>query len=301
MEILTHAESGLMQFFKRFGLKRIAWSLRRIHCPVSADALVLEVGSGGNPYARANVLMDAYECTRERHWVPLVSDRPTALGFVEKMPFKDNCFDFVIASHVLEHSTDPERFLSEIQRVGKAGYIEVPDAFFERLNPYKDHRLEITSKNNQLVILRKKGWIQDHELVDLYENRISTLFAEKLIPENPFYFHVRYYWENTIDFEVLNEDDAISWEPESVVTNSVSTGEIPKDKMSFKKLIHQSLLFVFRFCFSQQERNKNLNIFDMLICPECKSESLLKESDSMICKDCGTRYLIKNNIPRMIK
>ena len=93
-----------MRLFRALGMERVAWALRRLHCPVGSDALVLEVGSGGNPYARANVLLDAYEETRQRHWAPLTTDRPTVLGFVEALPFRDGSFDFVIASHVLEHS-----------------------------------------------------------------------------------------------------------------------------------------------------------------------------------------------------
>jgi hypothetical protein len=69
--------SKLMRFFSSLGLASMAWAFRRIHTPVAGDALVLEVGSGGNPYPRSNVLLDAYESTRERHWVPLTSDRPT--------------------------------------------------------------------------------------------------------------------------------------------------------------------------------------------------------------------------------
>jgi len=288
-------ESCLMRGLKRMGLKRLAWSLRRLYCPVSRDALVLEVGSGGNPYARANVLMDAYECTRERHWAPLVSDRPTALGFVERLPFKDQYFDFVIASHVLEHSTDPERFLSEIQRVGKAGYIEVPDAFFERLNPYKDHRLEITCTNNRLVIRKKKAWVQDQEVVDLYENRVNVLFATRLIPENPFDFHVRYYWQDTIDFTVLNPAYTIAWDPDPVVP-----GETNKVGISIKGRINAFVLSVFRFLFSQRTRNKNLDIFDMLICPECGSEDLRRKNDELVCGSCASLYAVKNGIPKMI-
>ena len=109
-------ESSLtMRFFKYFlNSDKYAWKFRRFHCPVDSTALVLEVGSGGNPYFRSNILLDAYENTRERHWAPLVSDRPTVLGFVEKLPFKDKVFDFVIASHVLEHSPNPVKFLTEI-------------------------------------------------------------------------------------------------------------------------------------------------------------------------------------------
>lgn len=70
-------------------INKIKWSLRRITLDIPVDALVLEVGSGGNPYPRSNVLLDAYEETRERHWDALVHDRPTVLSFGENLPFKD--------------------------------------------------------------------------------------------------------------------------------------------------------------------------------------------------------------------
>jgi len=133
-------------------LNKIKWSLRRISLRIPRDALVLEVGAGGNPYSRSNVLLDAYEETRERHWAPLVHDRPTVLSFGENLPFKDKAFDYVIAAHVLEHTPHPEKFLAELQRVARAGYIETPDAFMERINPYKDHRLEVTVRDEGLVI-----------------------------------------------------------------------------------------------------------------------------------------------------
>ena len=113
-------------------LNKIKWSLRRIALGIPSDALVLEVGSGGNPYPRSNVLLDAYEETRERHWDALIHDRPTVLSFGENLPFKDNAFNYVIAAHVLEHTPHPEKFLAELQRVARAGFIETPDAFMER-------------------------------------------------------------------------------------------------------------------------------------------------------------------------
>ena len=91
------------------------------------------------------------------------SDVKWFCGNAEKLPFKNECFDFVIASHVLEHSTNPTNFLSELQRVAKAGYIEVPDAFMERLTNYTCHRLEISEDDNGLVIKKKKDFIEDKE------------------------------------------------------------------------------------------------------------------------------------------
>lgn len=67
-------ESLLMKSFRYLGFDSVAWTLRRYHVPVKKSDLVLEVGSGGNPYPRANILVDAYENTQERHWVPLITD-----------------------------------------------------------------------------------------------------------------------------------------------------------------------------------------------------------------------------------
>ena len=49
----------------------------------------------------------------------------------EPWPFQDKQFDFVVCSHTLEDLRDPLWVCSEIVRVGKAGYIEVPSRLFE--------------------------------------------------------------------------------------------------------------------------------------------------------------------------
>jgi len=208
--------SWLMQALLAVGNKRLAWACRRLHCPVPASALVLEVGSGGSPYFRANVLIDAHEETRERHWAPFITDRPSVLGRGEALPFRDKSFDFVIASHVLEHSANPEFFLSELQRVAKAGYIETPNAFMERINPYWDHRSEVRVHEGILEVRKKPAWQLDPELVDLYENGPKKLIAGGVIPSNPFEFHTRFYWVDQIPFRIVNPEVDSSWPPPQV-------------------------------------------------------------------------------------
>lgn len=202
-----------MNIFRLINLDKFAWTLRRYYVPVDSDALVLEVGSGGNPFPRSNILLDAYEATQERHWEPLITDRPTILGFGENLPFKDKSFDFVIAAHVLEHSTNPAKFLTELQRVAKSGYIEAPNAIFERLNPYKDHRLEIECENNILKIRNKAEWKNDVELVEMYEKTIKSIFTKKFIPKYPFDFHIRFFWKDHILYEIMNPETSIDWTP----------------------------------------------------------------------------------------
>lgn len=289
----SKAESLAMRLFRSVGLESIAWSLRRLHCPVDKSALVLEVGSGGNPYARANVLLDAYEVTRERHWAPLKVDRPLVLGFVERLPFKDNAFDFVIASHVLEHSAHPEKFISELQRVAKAGYIEVPDAFMERINPYTDHRLEITCRNDKLIIRKKPAHIVEHETVALYEHRVKPFLTRELIPKRPFAFHVRFYWKGKIDYTVVNPDTDASWVAESDTTSP----NLPA--ASLKSRAQGFVLDRARSILSQKRRNRMIDIISLLICPGCGSGSLSRMPAGLRCNACTAVYQIRQGIPVM--
>lgn len=290
---LNESESDLMRFFKCLGMEKVAWALRRLYCPVPAGALVLEVGSGGNPYARSNVLLDAYEITRERHWAPLIADRPTVLGLVENLPFRDGAFDFVIASHVLEHSSDPELFLNELQRVAKAGYIEVPDAFMERVNPYRDHKLEITVRDEKLIIKKKRAWLDDPAVVELYEDRVKPLMTGELIPRHPFDFHVRYYWSGRINFNIINPADDSSWQHNDN-SNSV---EFP---LTFKSKIKNSILSILRFLLSQRLRNKEIDLMSLLRCPACHAETLTHLDDVCLCAKCNVKFQVRNNIPHLL-
>src|SRR5215468_9747211 len=119
---------------------RIAWSLRKATLPIKPSDLVLDVGSGGNPHPAADFLLERYLDPRHRHSA-MVIDRPTVLADACRMPFRDKAFDYTIAFHVLEHLRDPGAFLRELQRVSRAGYIETPNALFERIVPYDVHLL----------------------------------------------------------------------------------------------------------------------------------------------------------------
>lgn len=284
-------ESAPMAWLRKHGFEPLAWALRRFYTPVASSALVLEVGAGGNPYPRANVLLDAYEATRERHWAPLTSDRPTVLGFVENLPFKDHAFDFVIAAHVLEHSADPARFIAEMQRVAKAGYIEVPDAFMERINPYMDHRLEITSRNNQLIIRKKESWQHDEEVIELYEDRVKRVLTGDLIPRHPFEFHVRYYWENEISYVIVNPDTDAEWPA------PVNLRDAPA--MSIGGRIRQITRDFLRGLLSQRQRNAALDLLPLLRCTTCHATNLSRTSDSVHCVECGTSFPVRKSVVAM--
>lgn len=125
---------------------------------------------------------------------------------VEKpLPFKDKEFDFVIASHILEHVKDPENFLKTLMRIGKQGYIEIPTPLFDNLvngptdhkkDPY-GHKWWITFDdgtkeivyNPKLDVLKKSVSIQEN-------NQLMCFFRDSII--------TGLYWKDKINFRKGN-------------------------------------------------------------------------------------------------
>ncbi len=287
------SESMLMRIARGVGLNRLRWSLRRLHCPVPKEALVLEVGAGGNPYPRANVLLDAMEDTIERDDKALITDRPLVLGLCESLPFKDKSFDFIIASHVLEHTDEPEKFLSELMRVGKAGYIETPEGWFEKMCAFTYHRLEVSNLNGRLFIRKKSEW-KPEEIALLWENKLanSKLLADFLI-SNADLNHMRFYWQNSIDYVIANPETDAGWPYPLEASQS-----LPKIN-TIKYLAREIYLTTRRWLYSQSARNKKINVYDLLICPNCRESALHVASDKVVCKECNSAYIVKKGIPHL--
>jgi SAM-dependent methyltransferase len=96
---------------------------------------VLEIGPGHNPFVGVTHLLERYVSEgRERGGNALLVPKSARLiiGEATVLPFAKRAFDFVYASHVLEHVEDPEQACREIMRVGAAGYIETPSPFLEQ-------------------------------------------------------------------------------------------------------------------------------------------------------------------------
>ena len=115
-------------------------SRERILRDVPEDARVLDVGGWASPFARADWVIDhmphstrgvyGHDPGRERFseatW--LVHD----ICSREPFPFEDKSFDFVVCSQTLEDIRDPVWVCSEMERIGRAGYIEVPSRLQEQ-------------------------------------------------------------------------------------------------------------------------------------------------------------------------
>lgn len=99
--------------------------------------LVLDVGGWARPFARADWVIDLLPHeTRGLYGYDqggAADERFSAASWVQRdlcerepWPFADGQFDFAICSHTLEDIRDPIWACAELQRVARAGYIEVP-------------------------------------------------------------------------------------------------------------------------------------------------------------------------------
>lgn len=125
---------------------------------------VLDIGSGHNPHSRADILLDNNLLDdTERSGKPAVRDaRPFVVGDAQCLPFKNHCFDYVIASHIAEHTSDPIAFCREIQRVAPRGYVECPGPLGERLLGEPFHLWIVKKRQNTLFF--KKNTLESKVL-----------------------------------------------------------------------------------------------------------------------------------------
>ena len=126
------------------------------------------------------------------------------------MPFADKEFDFVIASHVIEHVEDFEFFIKELERVSIKGYIELPSRLgdnlvFENKNDhiwwfvYDDEKNQIiASKRNQLI---------DPFITVSTGKQLEEIFRESLVIELVWNEKIDYIIDNSIreqDFKKIS-------------------------------------------------------------------------------------------------
>jgi ubiquinone/menaquinone biosynthesis C-methylase UbiE len=170
--------------------------------------LVLDVGSGDKPFWRADVIVDKYlKDDQQRHSGSMVFDKRKVFidADVESLPFKDKVFDFVFCSHLLEHVENPDKAISELTRVAKKGYIEVPYAISDLFQPFPPH-LWYCGYDDGFLIFKQR------EKEGNFFNKSTERFGKKLY-SNPLFQYllakdvgtvfIRLYWEKSIKFKVI--------------------------------------------------------------------------------------------------
>tara|TARA_B100000900_G_scaffold129788_1_gene109741 strand:+ start:618 stop:1226 length:609 start_codon:yes stop_codon:yes gene_type:complete len=156
---------------------------------------VLDIGCGYTANEYANTICDVQDLSsyyKDRNFIKLENN---------KLPFKDNQFDFVIASHVIEHVDNFELFIKELERVSKKGYIELPSKLEDNLvfENKKDHlwHMDFDDVNLKLIISKKIQFLEPILTVSTIQ-KLRKNFESSLI--------IQLFWEDKIDFQFIDND-----------------------------------------------------------------------------------------------
>jgi len=162
---------------------------------------ILDIGCGYTASQYANTVADVQDLSnfyKNKKFIKITE---------KKLPFRDNEFDFVITSHVIEHVEDFEFFIHEIERISKQGYIELPtrlgdNIVFENL---KDHIwwFKYNDELNSLIVSKKNQILEPFVSVSTAK-KLENIFRESLI--------IEIYWNDKINFKYDEslETDAVS-------------------------------------------------------------------------------------------
>lgn len=130
------------------------------------NSIIADIGFGHDPVRGATYYidrdLDESPDRGGRFAAEVPKDLFIAADVEQGIPLPDKCCDFVVASHIAEHMSDPEYFCKELSRIGKAGYIETPGVFQELREPRVVHNWFVTKYGNNLVFVRKpfvKEWL----------------------------------------------------------------------------------------------------------------------------------------------
>jgi ubiquinone/menaquinone biosynthesis C-methylase UbiE len=156
---------------------------------------VLDIGCGYTAHHNASVICDVQDLS------DFYKDKKFIRLNEKTLPFKDKEFDFVIASHVLEHVDDVNFFIKEIERISTKGYIELPTILEDNLvfENKKDHiwHMEFDDDKYQLIISKKIQFLEPVLTVSSAK-KFLKYFRQSLVLE--------LFWENSIEYNIVDKN-----------------------------------------------------------------------------------------------
>ena len=198
---------------------------------------ILDIGCNFDavPYAQT--------VTDEINFSKFYEDKKFVLIDNKKLPFKDKEFDFVYASHVIEHVEDVLIFIKELQRISKQGYIELPSMLEDNIilsdNSIKDHKWYFQFDDVQKILLaeRKKQLIEPFLTHGLLFGVFRKNFRSSLVLE--------LIWEKEINFEFKNFTVPVKKANFYTIIKKYLSYRIRNNKLAFLIMIIILIFFVF--------------------------------------------------------
>ncbi len=184
---------------------------------------VLEIGPGGLPHPRSDVflelnIVDADMARAQRGFVPKPNlTKPIVYYDGHKFPFRDNEFDYIICSHVIEHVSREQLdlFISEMQRVARKGYIEFPTVFYELIN-YQPVHLYLMNFRGHKILFMDKQKFKSNNIHRIYREMFygRDAYMKESFQKYKELFFSGFEWKDKIEYaftesydELVNDED----------------------------------------------------------------------------------------------
>ncbi|MBW4554136.1 MAG: methyltransferase domain-containing protein [Aphanocapsa sp. GSE-SYN-MK-11-07L] len=193
----------------------LAEHVEKILASLKPEDIVLDVGGWACPFNRANYVLDAEPYETRGHYatigMPAFQGTETEYfsqetwiqrDICEKspFPFPDHFFDFSICSHTLEDVRDPLFVCSELVRVSKRGYIEVPSRLMESTRGCEAPSIAGLSHHRWLVEIADhhiQFTMKYHIMHSDFQLSFPASFGQKIAPLDKVDF---LFWENNFTF-----------------------------------------------------------------------------------------------------
>ena len=159
---------------------------------------ILDIGCGIEANKYATTLCDIVDYTdyhKNRNFIQLDINK-------DRLPFKDKEFDFVFSSHVMEHIKNVEFFISELERIAKKGYLELPTKLEDNFcfENRTDHIWQIDYDDIESKILISERFEFFHPIFSVNTaQKFRETFRSSMVFE--------LYWENKIDYEIIKNQN----------------------------------------------------------------------------------------------
>jgi uncharacterized protein YbaR (Trm112 family)/SAM-dependent methyltransferase len=277
--------------------------------PIKRRDLVLEIGGGNLPFWRTDVHVDLYISDDRERAAGLACRRNLVCADVQALPFASKVFDWVVCSQVLEHVEDPLLAISELSRVARRGYVEVPSVAREVLMGWPFHRWIIEKDANGLVfypnLLPQAFGTAFHSL-----QQSSRTFCEFMRKEHDV-MNVVAIWEGNLScridpfpvsrFGILqspSEGNTKVWLRDGAVSrsNSEAASWIGRGYASVVRRLRRRLR---QHRYRPVLSSEDLDL--LLCCPMCHKALPKRERDgSWHCRECQEQYSSENGVPCLL-
>lgn len=229
---------------------------------------VLEIGPGGDPYWRSDVLLEKkfntpVEYAEQRGFTEeLKTDKVVVYYDGGTFPFSDNEFDYVICSHVLEHVDDVDSFLSEVSRVGRAGYLEYPTIYYEYLYNFSVHKNILLNRDGHINWLKKDDTnLDDFSAVSNFFRRTLQLGYDHIIVYLRSYFVEGFEWTGKVVGRQVHEIGDVCFDENNnfpVICKNKYHPLIIKARYTCKKILSRNFR-KFKYKFEKKLHAKSNN------------------------------------------